>query len=51
MRRLSVVIAEDAVLLREGLVSLLERFGHTVPAAVGDGPSLGRRRGSTGPIW
>lgn len=40
MRRLSVVIAEDAVLLREGLVSLLERFGHSVPAAVGDGPSL-----------
>ncbi|NUS89091.1 MAG: response regulator transcription factor [Streptomyces sp.] len=40
MRRLSVVIAEDAVLLREGLVSLLERFGHRVPAAVGDGPSL-----------
>ncbi|MES4907000.1 MULTISPECIES: response regulator transcription factor [unclassified Streptomyces] len=40
MRRLSVVIGEDAVLLREGLVSLLERFGHRVPAAVGDGPSL-----------
>ncbi|MEU1669665.1 response regulator transcription factor [Streptomyces sparsogenes] len=34
------MIAEDAVLLREGLVSLLERFGHHVPAAVGDGPSL-----------
>jgi DNA-binding NarL/FixJ family response regulator len=28
------------MLLREGLVSLLERFGHRVPAAVGDGPSL-----------
>lgn len=40
MRRLSVVIGEDAVLLRAGLVSLLERFGHRVPAAVGDGPSL-----------
>ncbi|MYW05087.1 response regulator [Streptomyces sp. SID3343] len=40
MRRLSVVIAEDAVLLREGLVGLLERFGHAVPAAVGDGPAL-----------
>lgn len=40
MRQLSVVIAEDSVLLREGLVGLLERFGHTVPAAVGDGPSL-----------
>ncbi|WP_312888563.1 response regulator transcription factor [Nonomuraea rhodomycinica] len=35
-----VVIAEDAVLLREGLIGLLERFGHTVPAAVGDAPSL-----------
>ncbi|MDG4859758.1 response regulator transcription factor [Streptomyces sp. T-3] len=40
MRQLTVVIGEDAVLLRAGLVSLLERFGHTVPAAVGDGPSL-----------
>jgi DNA-binding NarL/FixJ family response regulator len=38
--RLTIVIAEDAVLLREGLVGLLERFGHTVAAAVGDGPSL-----------
>nr|WP_202512957.1 response regulator transcription factor [Streptomyces sp. SID3343] len=37
---MSVVIAEDAVLLREGLVGLLERFGHAVPAAVGDGPAL-----------
>ncbi|MDR8407929.1 response regulator transcription factor [Nonomuraea sp. 3-1Str] len=35
-----VVIAEDAVLLREGLVGLLERFGHTVLAAVGDAPAL-----------
>ncbi|WP_424530263.1 response regulator [Sphaerisporangium viridialbum] len=35
-----VVIAEDAVLLREGLASLLERFGHTVVASVGDAPSL-----------
>ncbi|MEV0149371.1 MULTISPECIES: response regulator transcription factor [unclassified Nonomuraea] len=35
-----VVIAEDAVLLREGLAGLLERFGHTVLAAVGDAPSL-----------
>ncbi|MFI5805236.1 response regulator [Streptomyces sp. NPDC051561] len=40
MRSLRVVLAEDAVLLREGLVGLLERFGHSVPAAVGDGPSL-----------
>ncbi|QWB24284.1 MULTISPECIES: response regulator transcription factor [Streptomyces] len=37
---LRIVIAEDAVLLREGLVHLLERFGHRVLAAVGDGPAL-----------
>ncbi|WP_412753756.1 response regulator [Krasilnikovia sp. M28-CT-15] len=35
-----VVIADDAVLLREGLVRLLEEAGHTVVAAVGDGPAL-----------
>ena len=35
-----VVIADDAVLLREGLVRLLEENGHTVAAAVGDGPAL-----------
>ncbi|WP_086820360.1 response regulator transcription factor [Allokutzneria sp. NRRL B-24872] len=35
-----VVIAEDAVLFREGLVQLLGQFGHEVVAAVGDGPSL-----------
>ncbi|MFG2071769.1 DNA-binding response regulator, NarL/FixJ family, contains REC and HTH domains [Nonomuraea maritima] len=35
-----VVIAEDAVLLREGLVGLLERFGHAVVASVGDAPAL-----------
>ncbi|MFD7645958.1 response regulator [Kitasatospora sp. NPDC059795] len=34
------MLAEDSVLLREGLVGLLERFGHTVSAAVGDAPSL-----------
>ncbi|GAA3250082.1 response regulator transcription factor [Nonomuraea helvata] len=34
------MIAEDAVLLREGLVGLLERFGHTVAASVGDAPAL-----------
>ncbi|WP_068924274.1 response regulator transcription factor [Planobispora rosea] len=33
-------MAEDSVLLREGLVGLLERFGHTVAAAVGDAPAL-----------
>jgi DNA-binding NarL/FixJ family response regulator len=35
-----VVIADDAVLLREGLVRLVEENGHTVVAAIGDGPSL-----------
>ncbi|MFF0245778.1 response regulator [Streptosporangium sandarakinum] len=35
-----VVLAEDSVLLREGLAGLLERFGHTVAAAVGDAPAL-----------
>jgi DNA-binding NarL/FixJ family response regulator len=35
-----VVIADDAVLLREGLVRLIEENGHTVVSAVGDGPSL-----------
>ncbi|MEV7186958.1 response regulator transcription factor [Kitasatospora sp. NPDC093102] len=40
MPALRLVVAEDSVLLREGLVSLLERFGHTVAAAVGDAPAL-----------
>jgi DNA-binding NarL/FixJ family response regulator len=35
-----VVIADDSVLLREGLVRLLEENGHLVVAAVGDGPAL-----------
>jgi DNA-binding NarL/FixJ family response regulator len=35
-----VVLAEDGVLLREGLVGVLSRFGCTVVAAVGDGPAL-----------
>jgi DNA-binding NarL/FixJ family response regulator len=35
-----VVIAEDLVLLRDGLVRLLEAHGHEVVAAVGDGPAL-----------
>jgi DNA-binding NarL/FixJ family response regulator len=34
------VLAEDAVLLRAGLVGLLERFGHEVCAAVGDAAAL-----------
>ncbi|MFI5935073.1 response regulator [Actinoplanes sp. NPDC051494] len=35
-----VVIADDSVLLREGLVRLVEENGCTVVEAVGDGPSL-----------
>jgi len=35
-----IVIADDAVLLREGLVRLVTEHGHEVMAAVGDGPSL-----------
>ena len=35
-----VVVADDAVLLREGLVRLLSESGHEVVAVVGDGPSL-----------
>lgn len=37
---LSVVLAEDAVLLREGLAGLLARFGFRVVAAVGDADAL-----------
>jgi DNA-binding NarL/FixJ family response regulator len=35
-----VIVADDAVLLREGLIRLLEENGHEVVAAVGDGPSF-----------
>jgi len=35
-----IVIAEDSVLLRAGIVSLLEEAGHEVAAAVGDGDAL-----------
>lgn len=37
---LRVVVADDAVLLREGLIRLLVEDGHEVVAAVGDAPSL-----------
>ncbi|MBT2396434.1 response regulator transcription factor [Streptomyces sp. ISL-100] len=39
-RSLRVVLAEDSVLLREGLMALLARFGHEVAAAVGDAEAL-----------
>jgi DNA-binding NarL/FixJ family response regulator len=35
-----VVLAEDFVLLRAGLVHVLERYGHQVVAQVGDAPAL-----------
>jgi len=35
-----VVIADDSVLLREGLVRLMDEAGFEVVAAVGDGPGL-----------
>ena len=37
---LRIVLAEDATLMRAGLVSLLEGLGHTVVSAVGDGDSM-----------
>lgn len=39
-RPLKIVLAEDGVLLREGLVGLLTCFGHEVAAAVGDADAL-----------
>jgi DNA-binding NarL/FixJ family response regulator len=35
-----VILAEDAVLLREGLVGLLQRFGHEMVSVVGDADAL-----------
>jgi DNA-binding NarL/FixJ family response regulator len=35
-----IFVAEDAVLLREGLISLLERFGHKVIGTAADAPQL-----------
>jgi DNA-binding NarL/FixJ family response regulator len=35
-----VVIAEDGILIREGIAGLLRRFGHDVVAAVGTAPEL-----------
>ncbi|AGP53001.1 response regulator [Streptomyces rapamycinicus] len=37
---LNIVLAEDSPLLRDGLVSVLTRFGHRVSAAVGDADAL-----------
>ena len=38
--RTRVVLAEDGVLLREGLLGVLSRFGFEVAAAVGDGEAF-----------
>ncbi|SOD66619.1 DNA-binding response regulator, NarL/FixJ family, contains REC and HTH domains [Streptomyces zhaozhouensis] len=40
---LTVVLAEDSALLRDGLVGVLTRFGHRVVAAVGDADALVER--------
>ena len=40
---LKVVVADDAVLLRDGLASLLERAGMTITGRVGDATDLMRR--------
>ncbi|MFD1827020.1 MULTISPECIES: response regulator transcription factor [Mumia] len=39
-RALTIVLAEDSALLREGMVGILERAGHRVIAAVEDGDAL-----------
>jgi DNA-binding NarL/FixJ family response regulator len=39
-RALSIVLAEDSVLLREGVIGILEAAGHRVVAAVGDAEAL-----------
>jgi DNA-binding NarL/FixJ family response regulator len=44
-----IVLAEDSVLLREGLVRLLDEAGHDVVAAVGDAPTLVREVHALGP--
>jgi len=40
VRRLRIVVAEDAALLREGLIGILEGAGHDVVAAVEDAEAL-----------
>lgn len=44
-----VVLAEDGVLLREGLTGVLTRFGFEVTAAVGDGAALASAVSATKP--
>jgi len=40
VRKMRLVLAEDSLLLREGLIRLFAELGHEVAAAVGDAPSL-----------
>ena len=49
MTALRVVVAEDDVLLREGLASLLERSGYEVAGQAGDGTQLLALARETGP--
>jgi DNA-binding NarL/FixJ family response regulator len=49
MTALRVVLAEDDVLLREGLASLLERSGYEVAGQAGDGAQLLALARETGP--
>ena len=49
MTALRVVLAEDDVLLREGLASLLERSGYEVAGQAGDGTQLLTLARETGP--
>ncbi|MBL7257591.1 response regulator transcription factor [Actinoplanes sp. LDG1-01] len=49
MKPVRVVLAEDGVLLREGLAGLLGRFGFEVVAAVGDGEALQAAVAEVGP--
>ena len=51
MTGLRVVLAEDDVLLREGLASLLERSGYEVAGQAGDGTQLLTLARETGPTW
>jgi DNA-binding NarL/FixJ family response regulator len=46
---LRVVLAEDSVLLREGLIGVLAQFGHEVVAAVGDAEALAAAVGEQNP--
>src|SRR5260370_8494531 len=49
MTRPRVVLAEDDVLLREGLASLLDRSGYEVVGQAGDGTQLLALAGEAGP--